>query len=72
MFTSDTQAPRVEAQVLLGSLVCFPNLYCELPALHPNIPEIAVSQFTDVKVRNQMLVFSIYDVICLLPFLFEI
>ncbi|XP_061250100.1 ral GTPase-activating protein subunit alpha-1 isoform X6 [Bos javanicus] len=42
-------APRVEAQVLLGSLVCFPNLYCELPALHPNIPDIAVSQFTDVK-----------------------
>ncbi|XP_040599007.1 ral GTPase-activating protein subunit alpha-1 isoform X8 [Mesocricetus auratus] len=42
-------APRVEAQVLLGSLVCFPNLYCELPALHPSIPEIAVSQFTDVK-----------------------
>ncbi|MBZ3869648.1 Ral GTPase-activating protein subunit alpha-1 [Sciurus carolinensis] len=43
------KAPRVEAQVLLGSLVCFPNLYCELPALHPNIPDIAVSQFTDVK-----------------------
>ncbi|XP_060243499.1 ral GTPase-activating protein subunit alpha-1 isoform X7 [Meriones unguiculatus] len=42
-------APRVEAQVLLGSLVCFPNLYCELPALHPNIPGVAVSQFTDVK-----------------------
>lgn len=42
-------APRVEAQVLLGALVCFPNLYCELPALHPNIPDIAVSQFTDVK-----------------------
>ncbi|KAM7156619.1 ral GTPase-activating protein subunit alpha-1 isoform 7-T12 [Molossus nigricans] len=42
-------APRVEAQVLLGSLVCFPNLYCELPALHPNISDIAVSQFTDVK-----------------------
>jgi len=40
----------VEAQVLLGSLVCFPNLYRELPALHPNIPDIAVSQFTDVKV----------------------
>uniref|UniRef100_A0A8C4PJW8 Ral GTPase activating protein catalytic alpha subunit 1 n=1 Tax=Equus asinus asinus TaxID=83772 RepID=A0A8C4PJW8_EQUAS len=44
-----SSAPRVEAQVLLGSLVCFPNLYCELPALHPNIPDIAVSQFTDVK-----------------------
>ncbi|XP_030740889.1 ral GTPase-activating protein subunit alpha-1 isoform X8 [Echinops telfairi] len=42
-------APRVEAQVLLGSLVCFPNLYCELSALHPNIPHVAVSQFTDVK-----------------------
>ncbi|XP_053449935.1 ral GTPase-activating protein subunit alpha-1 isoform X6 [Nycticebus coucang] len=42
-------APRVEAQVLLGSLVCFPNLYCELPSLHPNIPDITVSQFTDVK-----------------------
>ncbi|XP_019406923.1 PREDICTED: ral GTPase-activating protein subunit alpha-1 isoform X4 [Crocodylus porosus] len=42
-------APRVEAQVLLGSLVCFPNLYRELPALHPNMPDIAVSQFTDVK-----------------------
>ncbi|XP_042533860.1 ral GTPase-activating protein subunit alpha-1 isoform X5 [Dipodomys spectabilis] len=42
-------APRVEAQVLLGSLVCFPNLYFELPALHPNVPDIAVSQFTDVK-----------------------
>ncbi|XP_075387194.1 ral GTPase-activating protein subunit alpha-1 isoform X3 [Tenrec ecaudatus] len=42
-------APRVEAQVLLGSLVCFPNLYCELSALHPNIPDVAVSQFTDVK-----------------------
>ncbi|XP_073924247.1 ral GTPase-activating protein subunit alpha-1 isoform X5 [Castor canadensis] len=42
-------APRVEAQVLLGSLVCFPNLYCELPALHPNVPDIAISQFTDVK-----------------------
>ncbi|XP_074146690.1 ral GTPase-activating protein subunit alpha-1 isoform X7 [Sminthopsis crassicaudata] len=42
-------APRVEAQVLLGSLVCFPNLYCVLPALHPNMLDIAVSQFTDVK-----------------------
>ncbi|XP_036606907.1 ral GTPase-activating protein subunit alpha-1 isoform X5 [Trichosurus vulpecula] len=42
-------APRVEAQVLLGSLVCFPNLYCVLPALHPNMPDIIMSQFTDVK-----------------------
>ncbi|XP_075699467.1 ral GTPase-activating protein subunit alpha-1 isoform X5 [Rhinoderma darwinii] len=42
-------APRVEAQVLLGSLVCFPNLYQELPALRPSSSEIATSQFTDVK-----------------------
>ncbi|XP_073410314.1 ral GTPase-activating protein subunit alpha-1 isoform X4 [Dendrobates tinctorius] len=42
-------APRVEAQVLLGSLVCFPNLYQELPALHPSSSEIVISQFTDVK-----------------------
>ncbi|XP_018410087.1 PREDICTED: ral GTPase-activating protein subunit alpha-1 isoform X1 [Nanorana parkeri] len=42
-------APRVEAQVLLGSLVCFPNLYQELPALHPGSSEIGMSQFTDVK-----------------------
>ncbi|XP_077118827.1 ral GTPase-activating protein subunit alpha-1 isoform X3 [Ranitomeya variabilis] len=42
-------APRVEAQVLLGSLVCFPNLYQELPALLPSSSEIAMSQFTDIK-----------------------
>ncbi|KAM8921683.1 ral GTPase-activating protein subunit alpha-1 isoform 1-T1 [Pelodytes ibericus] len=42
-------APRVEAQILLGSLVCFPNLYQELPALHPSSSDIVMSQFTDVK-----------------------
>ncbi|KAM3917982.1 ral GTPase-activating protein subunit alpha-1 isoform 4-T4 [Leptodactylus fuscus] len=42
-------APRVEAQVLLGSLVCFPNLYKELPALLPSSSEIVMSQFTDIK-----------------------
>uniref|UniRef100_A0A670ZHY1 Ral GTPase activating protein catalytic subunit alpha 1 n=1 Tax=Pseudonaja textilis TaxID=8673 RepID=A0A670ZHY1_PSETE len=47
--SSFLNAPRVEAQVLLGSLVCFPNLYCELSALHPNTPDIVVSQFTEVK-----------------------
>ncbi|XP_042301365.1 ral GTPase-activating protein subunit alpha-1 isoform X2 [Sceloporus undulatus] len=47
--SSFLNAPRVEAQVLLGSLVCFPNLYCELPALHPNTPDIVMSQFTEVK-----------------------
>ncbi|XP_030070150.1 ral GTPase-activating protein subunit alpha-1 isoform X1 [Microcaecilia unicolor] len=47
--SSSLNAPRVEAQVLLGSLVCFPNLYCELPALHPSTSEIVLSHFTDVK-----------------------
>uniref|UniRef100_A0A8D2L7W2 Ral GTPase activating protein catalytic alpha subunit 1 n=1 Tax=Varanus komodoensis TaxID=61221 RepID=A0A8D2L7W2_VARKO len=47
--SSFLNAPRVEAQVLLGSLVCFPNLYSELPALHPNTPDILVSQFTEGK-----------------------
>ncbi|XP_062824352.1 ral GTPase-activating protein subunit alpha-1 isoform X8 [Anolis carolinensis] len=47
--SSFLNAPRVEAQVLLGSLVCFPNLYCELPALYPNTPDIVVSQFTEAK-----------------------
>ncbi|XP_069065222.1 ral GTPase-activating protein subunit alpha-1 isoform X1 [Pleurodeles waltl] len=47
--SSSLNAPRVEAQVLLGSLVCFPNLYKALPSLHPNVSDIAVSQFSDVK-----------------------
>ncbi|XP_075469443.1 ral GTPase-activating protein subunit alpha-1 isoform X2 [Ascaphus truei] len=47
--SSSLNAPRVEAQVLLGSLVCFPNLYRELPALHPSSSDIVMSQFTDVK-----------------------
>nr|XP_033808419.1 ral GTPase-activating protein subunit alpha-1 isoform X9 [Geotrypetes seraphini] len=47
--SASLNAPRVEAQVLLGSLVCFPNLYCELPALHPSTSEIVLSHFTDVK-----------------------
>uniref|UniRef100_A0A8C5QVX0 Ral GTPase activating protein catalytic subunit alpha 1 n=1 Tax=Leptobrachium leishanense TaxID=445787 RepID=A0A8C5QVX0_9ANUR len=42
-------APRVEAQVLLGSLVCFPNLYQELPALLPGSSDIVISHFTDFK-----------------------
>uniref|UniRef100_A0A8C9SQF3 Ral GTPase activating protein catalytic subunit alpha 1 n=1 Tax=Scleropages formosus TaxID=113540 RepID=A0A8C9SQF3_SCLFO len=44
------QAPRVEAQILLGSLVCFPNLYEELPALHPTTADMVMTKFRDVKV----------------------
>ncbi|XP_056624412.1 ral GTPase-activating protein subunit alpha-1 isoform X5 [Triplophysa dalaica] len=46
---SSLNAPRVEAQILLGSLVCIPNLYKELPALHPTTAEIIMTKFTDVK-----------------------
>ncbi|XP_074548013.1 ral GTPase-activating protein subunit alpha-1 isoform X2 [Halichoeres trimaculatus] len=42
-------APRVEAQILLGSLVCFPNLYGELPALHPTTADVVLTKFPDVK-----------------------
>ncbi|XP_041122877.1 ral GTPase-activating protein subunit alpha-1-like isoform X9 [Polyodon spathula] len=47
--SSSLNAPRVEAQVLLGSLVCFPNLYEELPALHPTTADMVLTRFTDVK-----------------------
>ncbi|XP_058847685.1 ral GTPase-activating protein subunit alpha-1 isoform X6 [Acipenser ruthenus] len=47
--SSSLNAPRVEAQILLGSLVCFPNLYEELPALHPTTADMMLTRFTDVK-----------------------
>ncbi|KAJ8290298.1 hypothetical protein GJAV_G00011080 [Gymnothorax javanicus] len=46
---SSLNAPRVEAQILLGSLVCFPNLYEELPALHPTTADVVMTKFKDVK-----------------------
>ncbi|XP_036398950.1 ral GTPase-activating protein subunit alpha-1 isoform X3 [Megalops cyprinoides] len=46
---SSLNAPRVEAQILLGSLVCFPNLYEELPALHPTTTDVVMTKFRDVK-----------------------
>uniref|UniRef100_A0A673Y5A6 Ral GTPase activating protein catalytic subunit alpha 1 n=1 Tax=Salmo trutta TaxID=8032 RepID=A0A673Y5A6_SALTR len=46
---SSLNAPRVEAQILLGSLVCFPNLYEELPALHPTTADVVITKFRDVK-----------------------
>ncbi|MGH0170336.1 UNVERIFIED_CONTAM: hypothetical protein FKN15_059350 [Acipenser sinensis] len=50
--SSSLNAPRVEAQILLGSLVCFPNLYEELPALHPTTADMVLTRFTDVKVLH--------------------
>ncbi|XP_054651396.1 ral GTPase-activating protein subunit alpha-1 isoform X3 [Dunckerocampus dactyliophorus] len=46
---SSLNAPRVEAQNLLGSLVCFPNFYGELPALHPTTADVALTKFPDIK-----------------------
>ncbi|XP_077476455.1 ral GTPase-activating protein subunit alpha-1 isoform X7 [Stigmatopora argus] len=46
---SSLNAPRVEAQILLGSLVCFPNFFGELPALHPTTADVALTKFPDVK-----------------------
>uniref|UniRef100_A0A3Q2Y0I5 Ral GTPase activating protein catalytic subunit alpha 1 n=1 Tax=Hippocampus comes TaxID=109280 RepID=A0A3Q2Y0I5_HIPCM len=46
---SSLNAPRVEAQILLGSLVCLPNFYGELPALHPTTADVALRKFPDVK-----------------------
>ncbi|XP_062324670.1 ral GTPase-activating protein subunit alpha-1 isoform X2 [Osmerus eperlanus] len=47
--SASLNAPRVEAQILLGSLVCFPNLYEELPALHPTTADVVMTKFRDVK-----------------------
>lgn len=47
-----SQAPRVEAQILLGSLVCFPNFYGELPALHPTTAEVVLTKFPDKVAQN--------------------
>ncbi|XP_032404198.1 ral GTPase-activating protein subunit alpha-1 isoform X5 [Xiphophorus hellerii] len=46
---SSLNAPRVEAQILLGSLVCFPNFYEELAALHPTTADIVRTKFPEVK-----------------------
>ncbi|KAM4723901.1 ral GTPase-activating protein subunit alpha-1 isoform 6-T6 [Anableps anableps] len=46
---SSLNAPRVEAQILLGSLVCFPNFYEELAALHPTTADVVRTKFPEVK-----------------------
>ncbi|XP_018553303.1 ral GTPase-activating protein subunit alpha-2 isoform X5 [Lates calcarifer] len=44
------EAPRMEAQTVLGSLVCFPNLYLQIPVLRrvPGSEDIVVSN-EDIK-----------------------
>ncbi|XP_064187479.1 ral GTPase-activating protein subunit alpha-2 isoform X2 [Anguilla rostrata] len=41
------EAPRVEAQTILGSLVCFPNLYLQMP-----LPQSAPGS-TDISTSNE-------------------
>uniref|UniRef100_A0AAQ6IFI7 Rap-GAP domain-containing protein n=1 Tax=Anabas testudineus TaxID=64144 RepID=A0AAQ6IFI7_ANATE len=49
-----SEAPRMEAQTVLGSLVCFPNLYLQIPVLQhvPGSDEIVVGN-EDIKVNDQ-------------------
>ncbi|XP_059375407.1 ral GTPase-activating protein subunit alpha-2-like isoform X6 [Carassius carassius] len=44
--TDSFEAPRVEAQTVLGSLVCFPNLYQQIPSLQtvPGSEDIVVGK----------------------------
>ncbi|XP_048393632.1 ral GTPase-activating protein subunit alpha-1 isoform X6 [Stegostoma tigrinum] len=48
-FSSSLNAPRVEAQILLGSLVCVPNVYIDLPTLQPSLVDILSTKCDDVK-----------------------
>ncbi|MGH0171161.1 UNVERIFIED_CONTAM: hypothetical protein FKN15_060380 [Acipenser sinensis] len=64
--SSSLNAPRVEAQILLGSLVCFPNLYEELPALHPTTADMVLTRFTDVKFPNKAVAQVASDILHLL------
>ncbi|XP_006824859.1 ral GTPase-activating protein subunit alpha-1-like [Saccoglossus kowalevskii] len=47
--TPDLEAPRVEAISLLGSLICHPNMFCNIHALQPNTSEISLMTCKDVK-----------------------
>ncbi|XP_054470562.1 ral GTPase-activating protein subunit alpha-2 isoform X3 [Anoplopoma fimbria] len=43
--SGSAEAPRMEAQTILGSLVCFPNLYLQIPVLQrvPGSDDISIS-----------------------------
>ncbi|XP_031435647.1 ral GTPase-activating protein subunit alpha-2 isoform X3 [Clupea harengus] len=48
--TDSFEAPRIEAQTVLGSLVCFPNLYRQIPSLMstPGSDDIVIGE-EDIK-----------------------
>uniref|UniRef100_A0A8C4DCX7 Ral GTPase activating protein catalytic subunit alpha 2 n=1 Tax=Dicentrarchus labrax TaxID=13489 RepID=A0A8C4DCX7_DICLA len=54
--SGSSEAPRLEAQTILGSLVCFPNLYLQIPILQrvPGSDDIVVGN-EDIKVMVKML-----------------
>ncbi|XP_078483616.1 ral GTPase-activating protein subunit alpha-1 isoform X2 [Ciona intestinalis] len=47
--SQDLKAPRVEAQTILGSTLCFPNLYHNIPVLKPDVTEPSVTICNNVK-----------------------
>ncbi|XP_075059932.1 ral GTPase-activating protein subunit alpha-2 isoform X2 [Mixophyes fleayi] len=49
--TDMLEAPRLEAQIILGSLVCFPNIYKELPLLEsPGGVNDIIIDHKDIKI----------------------
>lgn len=54
----------MEAQTILGSLVCFPNLYLQIPILQrvPGSDDIVVGN-EDIKVNGQHVLYWMYVVI---------
>ncbi|KAF5909698.1 ral GTPase-activating protein subunit alpha-2 isoform X1, partial [Clarias magur] len=54
--SESTESPRIEAQTVLGSLVCFPNLYQQIPSLQsaPKSQDIMVGKddLKDYLVNN--------------------
>ncbi|XP_070578074.1 ral GTPase-activating protein subunit alpha-1-like isoform X2 [Ptychodera flava] len=47
--SQELDAPRVEAISILGSLICFPNMYCNMQALQPNSSDITTMSCKDLK-----------------------
>ncbi|XP_071509719.1 ral GTPase-activating protein subunit alpha-1-like [Diadema antillarum] len=47
--TNDLEAPRVEALSLLGSLVCFPNMFCNLTVFQPSSKDLSTMVCSDIK-----------------------
>ncbi|XP_030854676.1 ral GTPase-activating protein subunit alpha-1 isoform X3 [Strongylocentrotus purpuratus] len=45
----DLDAPRIEALSLLGSLVCFPNMFCNLTVFQPAPKDISTMVCKDIK-----------------------